>query len=91
MRTAGIFYRPICRYPQANPCGIASVLHVVCMIRGTLTPITCPPRRPGRISACQAALISRNLVKTMATYKPVSLRNLIKKVGGSSVVRLLDA
>jgi hypothetical protein len=80
------------------------VLAIQCVVCGAITQTTqpppggrksrlrttCPPKRRGRVSPCQALLISRNLLKTMARYQPVSPRNLIKRVGGSSVVRLLD-
>jgi hypothetical protein len=50
---------------------------------------TCPPTHPvtrhGRLSDCHKQLISRTLMIT----KPVSLRNYFKKVGASSVVRLV--
>ncbi len=50
---------------------------------------TCPPAHratsPGRLSACHRLLISR----TQMITKPVSLRNYFKKVGASSVVRLV--
>ncbi len=76
------------------------ILKITCVICGKQTPVvgrrasrlrvTCPSWFPGRISRCQKKLIKQTLLKTMGKYKPVSPRNLIKRVGGSSVVRLLD-
>jgi hypothetical protein len=50
---------------------------------------TCPPEhrftRAGQLSDCHKQLIARTLMIT----RPVSPRNLIKRAGGSSVVRLV--
>jgi hypothetical protein len=77
------------------------VLAIVCVICGKETPVvgkrasrlrlTCPPRRPGGVSAHHRELIRRNLLKTQARYSPKSLRAMLKKVPGMGMIDPLDA
>ncbi len=79
------------------------VLEIVCVIDGIRTKVagrrasrlrkTCPPphrfTRPGQQSDCEKQLRSQTLMLTHHN-QPVSPRNLIKRAGGSSMIRLLD-
>lgn len=76
------------------------VLTIICVVCGKKTQVsgrresqlrrTCPPThrftRAGQHSDCEKQLRSRILMVT----NPVSPRSLIKRVSGSSMIRLLD-
>ncbi len=78
------------------------VLTITCVVCGKKTQVsgrrksrlrtTCPPThrftRAGQPSDCEKQLRSRILMLTH--NQPLSARGLVKKLGGSSVIRLLD-